>query len=214
MTTGDATADALADLLRRLKPAQVVAVFHDGKERPLSVAQGRAARWGQLARLVVGLGAELDRLDLRDGKGATIETWRPAAEAVEALDVEAGPALAPAGAMPPEMALGVYMMRAMQTAVDHAIDRHTKSQAQSADMLVRLVEATEKRSAILERMYIESLKLTHSMFRATLEAEAQAAELANSAQADDPIAQLDRMVGMAGALGAGKPPAPTNGAPQ
>jgi hypothetical protein len=202
----EGAADALADLLRRTRPVHVVAVTHEGKERPLAIAQGRAARWSQLARLIVSMEADLDRVELRDRQNAIIETWRPMAAEREA---ELADVPITSAGTPPEMVLALHVQRAVQTAVDHAVDRHQKAQAQVMDTLLRVLHASEQRALTLERMYMGQLKVTHQAVQGTIQAQLDAADAAAAQAADDPMKMLTDGMAAFGQLQALKAAPPT-----
>lgn len=190
-------ADALADLLRRVRPSSVVCVMTDGTERPIATAAGRAARWAQTARVALGIGADLERVELRARDGSVIDTWRPS------RDVMTDEASAPSSgaAVTPDLALATSVLAAVQAAVDHAVDRHHRTTSATIEALVRVVEATERRAATVERMYIDAMRATQAAVMARLDAEARAAEAASAD--DDAIAKLAPILGSM--LGGGAP---------
>ena len=171
--------EQLADLLRRTRPVQVVAVMLDGTERKLASPQGRGARWTILAKLVATFAEDIDRVELRDKGGAVLGTWTP-------MRHEAEPETAMPALVDERLTFAVSTQKLIQTAVDHAVDRHTKAMGPLIDGLVQLVRAQDQRLATLERGYITSMRFAHQQFMGRLQAEADA----SASEADDPFKTL------------------------
>lgn len=171
--------EQLADLLRRTRPVQVVAIMLDGSERKVAAPQGRGARWMILAKLVASFVDDIERVELRDKSGAVLGTWTPMRHEAE-----------PDSALPPlvdeRLQFAVATMKMVQTAVDHAVDRHTKAMGPLIDGLVQLVRAQDARLVHLERGYTSAMKLAGQQFMGRLQAEQDAA----AQEGDDPLKAL------------------------
>lgn len=193
--------EQLADLLRRTRPVQVVAVMLDGSERKLAAPQGRGARWMVLAKLVASFVDDIERVELRDKGGAVLGTWTP-------MRTEAEPEQALPPLVDERLSFAVQTQKLIQTAVDHAVDRHTKAMGPLIEGLVQLVRAQDQRLATLERGYIQSMRFAHQQFMGRLQAEADA----TAAEGDDPLKALGEGLAVFGQMQQGMVGAPPNGA--
>lgn len=211
MTEGAADEQAIAVLtavLRRVKPAKIVAIEADGGGRvPIAIGAGKGARYRQAAVMIMARISEWDRVDLTNARGEVMETWRPpssaAAEDAGELATEAVTAAGPADHDGRVLAFGAQLLSLVQRAVDHAVDRHTASMRVANDGLALLLRSQADRLATIEKQQTGMLRLAYDAVRVSAYHEGRAelgrevAQLqarAERTEADDPLS------GMAGDL--------------
>lgn len=167
---------SLTQALRRCKPARVRVYAHDTEgqatPREVSCTTGRAARHTTIARTVLSLGVDIERVELCDAKGAIIDTWRPSTLR-DQDDGDDGAQLAPA-ALPEHIVLAQVITRAIQTGIDHGVDRHTRAMKDVLDGFKTIVQTQAARNEQLERMASNTLKLLQQAVR--IQAENDAAQ--------------------------------------
>lgn len=167
-TTFDAAAEALreqlTDLLRKVKP-RVIYCHVDGERRKIDTGGGRSVRYANLARVILSYGAQLERVDLCNGRGDTLEAWHPRGAVVE--DEPADDPAAPAFTLPPGIAalpaelvgevlklclsFGAQLVGQVQRAVDHAVDRQTANNRALQGTLVEVLKAQTSRAENAQR---------------------------------------------------------------
>lgn len=226
MTEGAHDEQAIAVLvavLRRVKPAKIVAIEADGGGRvPIAIGTGKGARYRQAAAMIMARLTEWDRVDLTNAKGEVMESWRPpsaAAEDAGELVAEAVTAAGPADQDARVLNFGSQLLSLVQRAVDHAVDRHTASMRVANDGLALLLRSQADRLATIEKQQTGMLRLAYDAVRVSAYHEGRAelgrevAQLqarAERTEADDPLSGMagDLMRRALGLHSGAEPPAP------
>jgi hypothetical protein len=181
--------ESLSDALRRWKPAKLRCFAHDDSTaREVSCAQGRQSRHTLVARTALGLGIDLERIELCDPKGAILDTWRPSTLR-DGDDGEPRTRAEVAAITDERLALALEVQsavtRAIQTATDHAMDRHTKALAPVLDGFQGIVKTLMARNEQLERQTQSSIKLAYDAVKMLGRAELAMREAENAGGGED-----------------------------
>jgi hypothetical protein len=194
---------ALMDTLRRVRPARLVVVSKDGDKREVACATGRAARHAQSARAVLGLGVDIERVDLCDAKGAVLGSWRPEApEGPETTSLETD-----RQSDPIELRLAMLVTAAVQKAVDHREDRARLAQKDLLDGFVQLTRGLLEQNATYRREQSATLQLAYEAVKMRASAEVVAQLPADGqSETDGMVMELLKQ-----AMGGAAPPVVDNG---
>jgi len=175
----------LTEFMRRHRPARVWAILRDNTRREVAVGAGRGARWGLAASTIAAMGDDVASVELCDHAGALLDTWRPATLGAALADPSID---APAVNMPAELQASFHVARLIQTAVDHAVDRHLRGLQSVVDGLTRIVQHQQDRLREHDRAQSQTLRLAYDAVR--IRAEAEAALRAPAEAAPDPTDAL------------------------
>lgn len=232
MTEGVTDEQAIAVLvaiLRRTKPAKVFGVELDGGARiPIAISTGKAARYRHTAAMIFSRLNEWERVDLCNGRGELIESWKPPTSgATEDAAADLATQFAGDGAGAPRMtadervlAFASAVMSIVQRAVDHAVDRQNASMRVANEGLALLLKSQAERLAVVEKQQTGMLKLAYDAVRvsayhegrAELGRELHALQSRARGQDGEPVdAMAEELMRRALGLGAGTN-GPTNGA--
>lgn len=179
---------SLSEELRRVRPAKVRVVDRAGEARDVATGVGRAARHTMTAQTILSLGVDIERVEFLDPKGAIIATWRPSspAETVdqELPELEAAPTSAPMTLDQEKLFLAKLVTSAVQTAVDHAMDRHIKALVPVLDGYKGIVSHLSDRNHFLEKQSSATLKLAYEAVKMQGTAEVAYLEAQNGGKKD------------------------------
>lgn len=220
MTADEAALDAmrehLYELLRRARPRVLLCVMQSGEKRKIDTGGGRQVRYAQIARQVVVMAPELDRLDLCNAKGELIESWHPRGQPVEDEDEPAAlPEIPVAGDAQAIVAFALAtaerMLAAVQKATDHATDRARLGQKDLIEGFAKLAGAMGDRLSYIERQQTQSFKLVRDSLVLEGQARQQALDALRLAEDKNDPNDPDAIMGdfvrqvMGRQLGPGQP---------
>lgn len=174
-----AAGDALATVLRRLKPFQVKVTLSDGTTRDVAVPK-RTRRWEAVIQTLEGL--EWSRLELLDDKGALLRSF----------DAETPPAPADLeldGSRGDERLLGL-MLKAQEV----ALVRHERVLETVMAGYSQLVGTLSERVVALETSFGQVLKLARDATVAMAEAQAQATATPPGGMSPETAGLMEKMV--------------------
>lgn len=230
MTEGAHDEQAIAVLvavLRRVKPAKIVAIEADGGGRvPIAIGAGKGARYRQAAAMIMARVSEWDRVDLTNARGEVMESWRPPSVSSDEPDpiAELAAPVGPEGQDARVLAFGAQLLALVQRSVDHAVDRHTASMRVANDGLALLLRSQADRLATIEKQQTGMLRLAYDAVRVSAYHEGRAelgrevAQLqarAERTEADDPLSGMagDLMRRALGLHSGAEPPTPATPPP-
>lgn len=186
-----ATSQVHAELytwLRTNKPPGVVIVTKEGKRQPIALRTGKS-RWTIATRVVVRMLDDVDRVEIVDKRGATLDTWTPTKSraVTDAGDDDAAAELAglaglggkgaavSIGSADVNLAFAAQVVKLVQIATDHAIDRHDRSTREAYSVITEQHRIITARVGELERTLGSTLKAIYDATKTRAEVEGWAA---------------------------------------
>lgn len=147
-------------LIRRCRPASVVAIDEGGNERELSIPRANRGRWEAVARIAGTYLSQGARVELRDQKGAVVWVLEPEAPAIPIDETKGAP----------DSLAGLVSL--IVKAQDHAMERFERLIKPTLDAHVEMHRIQMDRLAHHERMYATTLRALYDATLARAEADA------------------------------------------